>query len=349
MHMSDALVSSPVAAVMGVVSVSLLVLSLHKIKKANNENVVPLMGVMGAFVFAAQMLNFTIPGTGSSGHIVGGILLSAMLGPWAAYVTLASVLVIQALFFADGGLLALGCNLFNMGVLSCLVAYPLAYRPLAGEGGSSFRLSLAAVLACLLGLEMGAFMVTAETEMSGVTALPFGSFLLFMMPIHVLIGIMEGVATAAVLVFMRRYKPDLLDSCKPVSGQHKVSKKVLLVIAGVALLFGGVFSWYASSDPDGLEWSIAKIVKDGEVSSEPEMVKDMADRIQRNTAFLPDYGFAVGENGGLTEEEMEATSSSLSDSKTGTSVAGITGGVIVLLLVYLIGLLFRNRMRDKSV
>ena len=118
MHMADALVSPAVAGAAAAVSVTLLAVSARKIKRTDSEKIVPLMGVMGAFVFAAQMINFTIPGTGSSGHIVGGILLGAILGPWAAFLTLASVIVVQCLIFADGGLMALGCNLLNMGVSS---------------------------------------------------------------------------------------------------------------------------------------------------------------------------------------------------------------------------------------
>ena len=127
------------------------------------------MGVMGAFVFAAQMINFSIPGTGSSGHLVGGILLSAILGPWAALLTLASVLVIQCLVFADGGFMALGANILNMAVLSCLVAYPLLFRPLIKRGASPGRIIAASLLASVVGLELGALAVTIETEASGIT------------------------------------------------------------------------------------------------------------------------------------------------------------------------------------
>ena len=125
--MSDALVSPPVFAAAGVVSLALLGVAIRKISRADRspdgpaerrERLLPLMGVMGAFVFAAQMINFSIPGTGSSGHLVGGILLAALLGPWAALLTLASVLILQCLLFADGGFMALGCNILNMAVLS---------------------------------------------------------------------------------------------------------------------------------------------------------------------------------------------------------------------------------------
>ena len=132
MHMADALISTPVALAAGAAATTLLGIAGYKVNKQKGENsrIVPLMGVLGAFIFAAQMINFTIPGTGSSGHIIGGVLLAAFLGPWAAFLTLSSVLIIQCLVFADGGLLALGCNILNMGAMSTLVAYPLIFRPL---------------------------------------------------------------------------------------------------------------------------------------------------------------------------------------------------------------------------
>ena len=91
------------------------------------------MGVLGAFIFAAQMINFTIPATGSSGHLGGGMILSILLGPYAAFLVMASVLVVQALFFGDGGLLALGCNIFNLGFWPCFIVYPLIYKKIAGD------------------------------------------------------------------------------------------------------------------------------------------------------------------------------------------------------------------------
>ena len=266
--MSDALVSPPVFAVTGAVSLVLLGTAIWKVKHPRNdrrepdardEHIVPLMGVMGAFVFAAQMINFSIPGTGSSGHLVGGILLSAILGPWAALLTLASVLVIQCLVFADGGFMALGANILNMAVLSCLVAYPLLFRPLIKRGASPGRIIAASLLASVVGLELGALAVTIETEASGITALPMGRFLLFMLPIHLFIGIGEGLATAAVICVVQRYKPELLYGIRRerASGRRRLGK-ALAAIALLALLIAGSFSWIASSDPDGLEWSIEK-------------------------------------------------------------------------------------------
>lgn len=300
MHMSDALVSPPVFAVTGALSLALVGLAAWKVTRdsrdpgtaeGSSEHIVPLMGVMGAFVFAAQMINFSIPGTGSSGHLVGGILLSAILGPWAALLTLSSVLVIQCLLFADGGFMALGANILNMAVMSCLVAYPLVFRPLVRRDASPGRIIAASLLASVVGLELGALAVTLETEASGITALPLGRFLLFMLPIHLFIGIGEGVATAAVLGVVRRYKPELLHGLRTeggASGKRKFGR-ALAAIALAALLIGGSFSWIASSDPDGLEWSIAKTAGQTEPEAAPDGLHRAAAAMQETTALMPDY------------------------------------------------------------
>src|SRR5512133_282897 len=139
MHMADALISPAVGGTFWVASAAGLAFSARKLKENADENRIPLMGVLAAFIFAAQMINFTIPGTGSSGHLGGGMILAILLGPWAGFLAMASVLTVQALFFADGGLLALGCNIFNLGVFTCFIAYPLVYRRLAGTSPGSGR------------------------------------------------------------------------------------------------------------------------------------------------------------------------------------------------------------------
>ena len=322
--MSDALVSPPVFAVTGAISLVLLGTAIWKVKHPRNdrrepdardEHIVPLMGVMGAFVFAAQMINFSIPGTGSSGHLVGGILLSAILGPWAALLTLASVLVIQCLVFADGGFMALGANILNMAVLSCLVAYPLLFRPLIKRGASPGRIIAASLLASVVGLELGALAVTIETEASGITALPMGRFLLFMLPIHLFIGIGEGLATAAVICVVQRYKPELLYGIRRerASGRRRLGK-ALAAIALLALLIAGSFSWIASSDPDGLEWSIEKTAGRSELEPASDGLHRRAAAIQEKTAVIPDYN---------------------------TTFAGIVGSGAILLAVFGASCLFR--------
>src|SRR3954454_10905279 len=117
MHMADALLSPAVGGTMWAGTAASIAYCSNKVRNELDDRKVPLMGVLGAFLFAAQMINFSIPGTGSSGHLGGGILLAVLLGPHAGLLVISSVLFVQALFFADGGLLALGCNIFNMGVI----------------------------------------------------------------------------------------------------------------------------------------------------------------------------------------------------------------------------------------
>ena len=290
MHMSDALVSPTVAAVAGAASLLLLGTAVRKLRpeRGGSEHLVPLMGVTGAFVFAAQLVNFAIPGTGSSGHLVGGILLTAILGPWAALLTLSSVLILQCLLFADGGFLALGCNIFNMAVLSCLVAGPLVFRPIMRPGASAGRIVAASMAASVAALQLGALAVTLETEASGITALPAGRFLLFMLPIHLAIGLGEGAATGALLCAIRRYRPELLDASRRPRSRR--DGRTIALIAAAALLVGGAFSWIASSQPDGLEWSVERTAAGAEITLPADEAHLAAAALQETTATLPDYG-----------------------------------------------------------
>lgn len=296
MHMADALISAPVAITAGVVALGTLIVAAQKVKNNNRPELVPLMGVLGAFVFAAQMINFSIPGTGSSGHIIGGVLLAALLGPWAAFITLASVLIIQCLIFADGGMMALGCNLINMGMMSCLIAYPFIYKPIVKNSTKVWKVMLGSILACTIGLELGACFVTAETELSGITALPTTTFLSFMLPIHLAIGLCEGVATGAVLSFVAKYQPDLLLN-SPAAGMTAAkrgmtakTRNVLIVFGVLALVFAIGFTWLASENPDGLEWSIAQVTG----------ATELGDSLTPATAFMPDYNSTfAGIIGGL--------------------------------------------------
>ena len=209
MHMADALLSPAVAVTMYAASAAAAGVSLVQLRReelAASETAkkkLPTMAVMSALVFAGQMINYTIPGTGSSGHLCGGMLLSAMLGPWAGFLSMIVILAIQALFFADGGLLALGANVWNMAFYGCFVGYFLIYRPLMrgnlSAGKARLRLTLASVLGCVATLQLGAFSVVLETTLSGITALPLGAFAVLMQPIHLAIGLVEGLITAAEL------------------------------------------------------------------------------------------------------------------------------------------------------
>ncbi|MDF2841287.1 MAG: cobalamin biosynthesis protein CbiM, partial [Clostridia bacterium] len=167
MHMADALITPLVGGAMWIAAAKIGSNSINKVKYQIDDIKIPMMGVMGAFVFASQMINFTIPGTGSSGHLGGGILLAAILGPYAGFLAMAAILTIQGLFFADGGLLALGCNIFNMGFYTCFVAYPFIYKPILKKGYTTARIIGASTLASVIGLQLGAFSVVVQTMLSG--------------------------------------------------------------------------------------------------------------------------------------------------------------------------------------
>jgi cobalt/nickel transport system permease protein len=266
------------------------------------------------------------------------MLLAALLGPQAAIITLASVLLIQCLFFADGGLLAYGCNVFNMGVPSAILAYTFIYKPIVQGGMSKARITLGSVLACVLGLQVGAFLVVLETLASGVTELPFGTFVLLMQPIHLAIGLVEGLITAAVLCFVQQARPELLDSTvsNEKVGPAVQVKTVLAVLAVVTVLVAGGLSIFASAYPDGLEWSMEKTAGTAELERGGGAYSAMAD-IQDKTAFLPDYGFKSAEG----EEPSEAAAIA------GTSVSGIVGSVITVILAGGLGLLIHQIRRKQ--
>jgi cobalt/nickel transport system permease protein len=258
MHMADALVAPAVAGTMYVLSTAAAGVSVKEVRKEASPEKIPVMGVMGAFVFATQMLNFTIPGTGSSGHLCGGMMLSALLGPYAGFLTMIGVLLVQCLLFADGGLLALGCNIWNMAFYGCFIGALLIWKPIMKKGASRVKIALASILGCVLTLQLGAFSVTLETLASGVTELPFSVFLATMQPIHLAIGAVEGLITAAVLIFVSEARPELLWGVSETEVKDgKLSlKKTIIVLGVIAAVCGGVVSLFASSFPDGLEWSM---------------------------------------------------------------------------------------------
>ena len=314
-----------------------------------DEKMVPLMGILGAFIFAAQMINFTIPGTGSSGHIGGGMILAIILGPYAGFITIASVLIIQSLFFADGGILALGCNIWNLGIYPCFIAYPLIFKPLVKGNFSSSRITLASILSVVLALQLGALSVVFETMLSGRSELPFGTFTLIMLPIHLAIGLVEGFITAGVVNYVRSARPEIIKSTfdsNPLAPALSI-RKVLLTLGVAALITGGAFSWFASTHPDGLEWSIEKVhgSPELEASSDEKGITHALGELQEKTAILPDYGFRAGE-----DQEESADVKSWPAVNSGTSISGLVGSAMVLGTVLLIGFAIRlgNRSRARG-
>ena len=349
MHMADALLSPAVAATMYVASGVATGASVKTLRKDETTAKLPTMAVTAALVFAGQMINYTIPGTGSSGHMCGGMLLSALLGPQAGFLSMAVILIIQCLFFADGGLLALGANIWNMAFYGCFVGYYLLWRPImrsklfskmGTKAAGRSRIILASILGCVITLQLGAFSVVLETSLSGITELPFGAFVGIMQPIHLAIGLVEGLITTAVLLFVYEARPALLMDADTENGavQGRCSLKTTLVIlAVVVVLVGGCLSLFASSNPDGLEWSLFGNAEAGysdnmgldeEAYGVSSSAAETAGAIQEKTAFLPDYAFSD------------------SDSAAGTTVSGLVGSAIVAavaVLICLAGGFFRKK------
>ncbi len=335
MHMADALISPAVAATFAAASIGLGSWSVHRLRQEAYDERIPLMGVMGAFVFTAQMINFSIPGTGSSGHLGGGLLLAALLGPHAAFLTITAILMVQALLFGDGGLLALGCNIFNMGFIPCYIAWPLIFKPLMNTGVSRNRTFIGALAGAILCLQAGAFSVVFQTMLSGRTELPFGTFVLLMQPIHLAIGIVEGLVTAAIVLFMLQHRPETLHGMtESPSRSISLRRRAAGFMAVLALITGTFLSSFASSDPDGLEWSILRTSGQEELEVVGAPYR-LASAVQGLTAFLPDYGFKTSETSGDT-----------GPIDPGTALSGLVGGAVTLLLLTVAGAVLRQKRKS---
>jgi len=354
MHMADALISPAVGGAMWAVAGGLIGYSARKMRRCLDGGRVPLMGVLGAFVFAAQMVNFSIPGTGSSGHLGGGLLLAILLGPPAAFITIASILTVQAMFFTDGGLLALGCNIVNLGLFPCFIAYPLLYLPLAGRKPTRGRIALAATAAAVVGLQLGALGVVAETTMSGISDLPIGKFMLLMQPIHLAIGLVEGLVTTAVVTFIWQARPEVLDLADSAGGGRGLEKGrlrgVVISLLLAAAVTGGFVSWFASTNPDGLEWSVAGAAGKEELAASSDGVHGALRGVQERTAILPDYDLAGKREPAPPQAAGAGDSPGTGTGKghwcapsAGTTVSGLVGGGITLLLALLAGWALRRR------
>jgi cobalt/nickel transport system permease protein len=328
---------------MWAVTTGLIFYSSAKVNRLADDRTIPLMGVLGAFVFAAQMINFAIPGTGSSGHLGGGLLLAILLGPWAALLTLASILTVQALFFADGGILALGCNILNMGAFPCLLAYPLLYKPIAGSQPHRHRLLAAAIIASVAGLQLGAFSVVLQTTLSGITDLPLVTFALFMQPIHLAIGLIEGLTTAAIVLFLQHSRPELVSPPDALTNGSGRGYKPLAILIMASIITAGLLSWFASSRPDGLEWSIERTAGAEEIAQPQSPLHETLRWLQDRSAILPDYSFKKAQ----AEEEPLSPRPAFQE-KTETSVAGLVGGLLTLLTAVLLGAVLKRRQARLS-
>ena len=349
MHMADALLSPAVAGTMYALTGVALVTSIATLKKDDEPPAkLPTMAVASALVFAGQMINYSIPGTGSSGHICGGLLLAMLLGPKAGFLCMSVILSIQCFFFADGGVLALGANIWNMAFYGCFVGYFLFWRPIARGGlfkkmGTKARartkIWLASILGCVITLQLGAFSVVLETSISGITELPFPAFVGLMQPIHLAIGLIEGAVTAAILTFLYEARPEMIresgyltgEGLEKHTGRASFKGTIIVLVITVVVIAGGC-SLLASSDPDGLEWAVGNTAgtEEVELGDRDPGVYEAAESVQQQTSFLPDYAFK--------ESESEA----------GTSVSGLVGAAIVAGIVALVVFLGRHFRKKKA-
>ncbi len=274
-----------------------LSVAISRTNKSLGERLVPLMGIMAAFIFAAQMINFPVAG-GTSGHLLGGALAAIVLGPWAGMLVMTAVIAVQALLIQDGGLLVMGANILNMGLLTAAIGYGL-YRSVVG---SSRRVKLAvAGVAAWLSVMAGALATALQLWLSGTSGLQ--TVVIAMLGVHTLIGIGEALITVAALAFILRTRPDLLGekSVSAQGGRGWVAAGILISLIVVLL------SPFASTNPDGLERVAGDLGFLSTARSAPYEI-------------IPDYTVPL-----------------LGETALSTIVAGIIGALVVLGIAILAG------------
>ncbi len=242
LHIPDGFLSVWMALLCWAAAVLLLAIAVRRSRSELVERQIPLMGVMAAFIFAAQMINFPVAG-GTSGHLLGGALAAIALGPWAGMLVMTSVIGVQALLFQDGGLVVMGANILNMGLLTTLIGYGL-FQTVAGQR-REVRLAVAGI-AAWLSVIAGALATSLQLWLSGTTALRI--VVPAMVGIHALIGIGEALITIAALAFILQTRPDILE----VHSQTRGGRGWVIAGAIMALVVV-LLAPLASANPDGLE------------------------------------------------------------------------------------------------
>jgi cobalt/nickel transport system permease protein len=288
MHIPDGFLTNRVAVSLDLISGAGILYAARRAKVDFSGRMVPVMGVLAAFVFAAQMLNFPILG-GTSGHLIGGSLLAILLGPLAGSLTMTTVIIAQALFLQDGGLVALGANIFNIGTITCFSGYAV-FKILVGAGENRKRLLLAGFLAGWVSVVISAGFCAVEMGISGAIPLHIG--LTAMLGYHSIVGIVEGMLTAGVLSFLAKVRPDLMKmNGLNGFGVPEWIGSVLLVAAPAAiLLLAG-----SSSLPDPLQKLLAANAPPLKIETVSEMLSSTtryADYMIRAGVFLLLIGLA---------------------------------------------------------
>jgi cobalt/nickel transport system permease protein len=303
LHIPDGFLNLVISLIFWALTVASVSVAISKTNKALGEKQVPLMGIMAAFIFAAQMLNFPVAG-GTSGHFLGGALAAIVLGPWAGILVLTAVIALQALLFQDGGLLVMGANIFNMGILTAMIGFGL-YRSVLNANKTT-RMAVAG-LAAWLSTMASALITALQLWLSGTSTLQI--VIPSMLGVHALIGIGEAIITVAALGFILQARPDLLESKSMAEKGGKGWIYAGVVISILAVLI----SPFASGDPDGLE----RVAED---------IGFLDRGIDAPYQILPDY-----------------TVPFLGETALSTVVAGIVGAMVALGFMILLGSLLKKK------
>jgi len=243
LHIPDGFLSLIVSIICWVLTVLVIGTAISRTNKSLGEKQIPLMGVMAAFIFAAQMINFPVAG-GTSGHLLGGALAAIVLGPWAGMLVMTAVIAVQALLFQDGGLLVMGANILNMGLATAAIGYGL-YRAVSGQS-KTVKLAVTG-LAAWLSVMAGALLTSLQLWLSGTSQLEL--VIPAMMGVHALIGLGEALITVFALGFILQTRPDLVGE----GSESAKGSKAWIYIGGAVALIVVLLSPFASADPDGLE------------------------------------------------------------------------------------------------
>lgn len=242
MHIPDGFLSLMISIICWVISAAVIGLAISKTNKSLGEKQIPLMGVMAAFIFAAQMINFPVAG-GTSGHLLGGALAAIVLGPWAGMLVMTAVIATQALLFQDGGLVVMGANLLNMGLVTAAIGYGF-YR-FALNQAKPIKLSVIGVSAWL-SVMAGALLTALELWLSGASDLKV--VVPAMLGVHALIGLGEALITVSAVTFILQTRPDLLAA----GSESAKGSRAWIYVGGLIALIVVTLSPLASADPDGL-------------------------------------------------------------------------------------------------
>jgi len=297
MHIPDGFLNFTVLSVFWIATVIFVGIAIHRSQKTLNQKQIPLMGIMAAFIFSAQMINFPVAG-GTSGHLMGGALAAIILGPWSGMLVMTSVIGLQALLFQDGGLLALGANIFNMGLITSLIGYGLYAT--TNKSGNKLQLVIIGV-AAWLSVEASALLAAGQIWLSNTS--PARIVFPAMLSVHALIGIGEALITVAAFSFIRQVRPDLLNK-----QETQASSNLGWILVGSLISLGVVFlAPFASTSPDGLE------------------------RVAKNLGFIhlaQESPFNIFSNYVIP---------SVRDSNFSTILAGVVGIILVGSISYLVG------------